>query len=224
MLAFRQSLSLVSLKNLGGWSPTQESSLVAWYQNKEGITLNGTDVSDWRDSSANSHDMVQATESRQPAYDSGILTFVAADSQFLQTTSQISLDTEFTIGMRIRPAAFSNVILGDNTSANEFFKFTASTNLRIKIDGFTINLDLDSGTFGDDYLVITRDSANLITLYQNGTAQETTATLGGACDVDAIGVRATNLNTYEGDVKEIQIYDSASSALTANVNNRLSNI
>jgi hypothetical protein len=157
-------------------------------------------------------------------YDGGELIFDAAATQNLQTTSQISLTGEFTIGMRIRPTAFNNVILADNTTSNEFFKFTAGNTIRIKIDGSSINVDLDSGTFGDDYLVITRNSSNVITLHQNGTAQGTTATLGGTSDIDAIGVRATDVNPYAGSVWEMQIYNSTSAALTANVNNRLSNI
>ena len=223
MLAFRQSLSLVSLKRLG-WTPSDESSLVAWYKHQTGITLNGADVSQWRDSSTNIHHMEQATASEQPLYDGGELIFDADATQNLQTTSQISLSGEFTIGMRIRPTAFNNVILADNTTSNEFFKFTAGNTIRIKIDGSSINVDLDSGTFGDDYLVITRDGDSLITLHQNGTAQGTTATLGGTSDIDAIGVRATDVNPYAGSVWEMQIYNSTNAALTANVNNRLSNI
>jgi hypothetical protein len=224
MLAFRQSLSLVSLKKLGGWSPTNESSLVAWYKHQTGITLNGADVSQWSDSSTNSHDMVQATASEQPLYDNGELTFDTDATQNLQTTSQISLTGEFTIGMRVNPTAFNNVILADNTTSNEFFKFTAVDNIRIKIDGSYINLTLNEGIFGSDYLVFTRDAENLITLNQNGIAQEITGTLGGTSDIDAIGVRATDINPFEGSVWEIQIYSSTSEALTANVNNRLSNI
>ena len=224
MLALKQALSLVSMKTLGGWSPSDETSLVAWYKNQAGITLNGADVSEWSDSSSNSHDMVQATASEQPLYSAGELTFDAADTQNLQTQRQISLTGEFTIGMRIRPSSFNNVILGDNTTPNEFFKFTANNKIVVKIDGTLVNLFLDSGTFGDDYLVLTRDSSNVIRLYQNGTIQASSPTIGGTSDIDAIGVRATDINAYDGNVSEIQIYRATSTALTANVNNRLSNI
>ena len=61
MLALKLGLSLVSTPKLGGWSPDDESSLEAWYQNAVGITLNGSDVSQWEDSSSNSYDMVQST-------------------------------------------------------------------------------------------------------------------------------------------------------------------
>ena len=52
----------------------------------------------------------------------------------------------------------------------------------------------------------------------------TTPTLSGTTDIDAIGVRRTDLNAYAGDIKEIQIYSTSSAALTANVNDRLSTL
>ena len=189
MLALKQALSLVSSKSLGvSWSPDDETSLEAWYQNAVGIDLNGSDVSQWADSSTNGYNMVQATATEQPAYSAGVLTFVSADTNNLQTTGQISLTGDFTIGIKCFPTEFNNVIIADNTTTNEFFKFTTTSQFRIRIDGGTQNITLDSGTFGDDYLVITRAS-NVLTLHQNGTAQSTTPTLSGTADIDAIGVR-----------------------------------
>ena len=92
MLKLGLSLSLSSIKNMGGWSPDDETSLVAWYKNATGITLNGSDVRTWADSSSNSHDMQQATASEQPAYSNGVLTFDSSNSENLQTSSQITLD------------------------------------------------------------------------------------------------------------------------------------
>ena len=48
MLALKQALSLVSTKPISStWTPTDESTLQAWYQNKVGIILNGSDVKIW---------------------------------------------------------------------------------------------------------------------------------------------------------------------------------
>jgi hypothetical protein len=223
MLALKLGLSLVSTPILGGWSPDDEASLVAWYQNAVGITLNGSDVSQWSDSSSNSYDMVQATATEQPAYSAGVLTFVSADTNNLQTAGQISLSGDFTIGIKCFPTAFNNVIIADNTTTNEFFKFTTTSQFRIKIDGSTQNITLDSGTFGDDYLIITRAS-NVLTLHKNGVAQSSTPTLAGTADIDAIGVRTTDTNPYAGTIKEIQIYSSSSSDLISNVNDRLATL
>jgi hypothetical protein len=100
MLALKQALSLSSTKILGAWSPEQEASLVAWYQYQTGITLNGSDVSEWADYTGN-YNMVQAIAINQPAYSSGTLTFDSAKTQFLQTAGQISLAGDFTIGFRV---------------------------------------------------------------------------------------------------------------------------
>ena len=191
MLALKLGLSLSSIRPQGKWSPDDETSLVAWYQNAVGITLNGSDVSAWADSApAGLYDMVQATATKQPAYQSdGTLTFVSADENNLQTTGQIELPGNFTIGIIFNPTISApGTLLGDNTTANEFIKYTSTTNLRLKIDGTIANIPLDSGTFGDDYLVITRVS-NVLTLWKDGTAQSTTPTLAGTSDIDAIGVR-----------------------------------
>jgi len=225
MLALKLGLSLVSTPKLGGWSPDDESSLVAWYQNAGGITLNGSDVSAWADSSANSYDMVQATAAEQPAYSGGVLTFVSADDNNLQTAGQISLTGDFTLGFRINTSTTNGSFLADNTTANEFFKYSSSTRILFKIAGSSSTaLDLDSGTFGDDYLVITRVS-NVVSLWKSGTKQTgTTPTVAGTSLVDVIGLRRVDLNGFDGTIKEIQIYSSSSADLTANVNDRLSTL
>jgi len=227
MLALKLGLSLVSTPRLGGWSPDDETSLVAWYQNQVGITLNGSDVSAWADSAPDGlYDMVQATATEQPAYSAGVLTFATANDENLQTAGQISLSSNFTIGIKINPAvAAAKTFLGDNSTTKELFKFSSATRIVVKIDlsGAT-NLDLDSGTFGDDYLVITRVS-NVLTLWKNGVAQTgTTPTLAGTADIDAIGIRNPSADTFDGTIEEIQIYSSSSADLTANINDRLSTL
>lgn len=225
MLALKLGLSLVSSNSPGGWSPDDETSLVAWYQNQEGITLNGSDVSAWADSSSNSYDMVQATATEQPAYSAGVLTFVSADDTNLQTAGQISLVGDFTLGLRINTSTTNGSFLADNTSASEYFKYSTSSQLFVRIAGSSSHiLNLDSGTFGDDYLVITRVS-DVLTLYKNGVAQTgTTPTAAGTSLIDVIGLRRTDLNGFDGTIKEIQIYSSSSAGLTSNINDRLSTL
>jgi len=226
MLSLKLGLSLPSLRGLR-WSPITEASLVAWYQKGVGITLNGSDVSAWADSSTNSYDMVQATATEQPAYSAGVLTFASADENNLQTVEQISLTADFTLGFRINTITTNGTFLADNTSDDEFFKFSGASSDRIafRIGGSSsTNLDLDSGTFEDDYLVITRVS-NVLTLYRNGVPQTgTTPTVSGTSLIDAIGIRELDTNAFDGTISEIQIYSSASDALTTNVNDRLSTL
>ena len=224
MLALKLGMSLVSSNRVGGWSPDDESSLEAWYQNAVGITLNGSDVSQWADSSSNSYNMDQATATEQPAYSAGTLTFVSGDTTNLQSASSLALGDEFTIGIKLAPTA-TGAVISSNTLGSEFFKVQSGSAFRVKIDGSQVDLSLDSGSFiGDYYLVITRDSSDLITLYKNGVAQADTETLAGEADIDAIGVRKTDTNPFDGTIKEIQIYSSENDDLTNNVNARLAGL
>ena len=169
--------------------------------------------------------MVQATATEQPAYSGGVLTFVSADSNNLQTAGQISLTADFTLGLRINTSTINGAFLADNTDANEFFKYSSSSRIVFKIAGSaSTGLDLDSGTFGDDYLVITR-SSDVLTLWKNGVAQTgTTPTVAGTSLIDVIGLRRIDTNGFDGTIKEIQIYSSSSTDLTANINDRLSTL
>jgi hypothetical protein len=225
MLALKQALSLVSTPMIA-WSPSHESSLEAWYQKGEGITLNGSDVQTWADSSSNSYDMIQDTATEQPAYSAGVLTFASADKNNLQTSgADIELTGDFTIGAKIHLTAAGGTLLGDNTIAGEFIRFTSTTELRIRVASATaVNIDKDSGTWLEDaYMVLTRVSG-VFTLYWKGVAQADTETKAGTASIDAIGVRRTDLNPYEGTISEIQIYSSSSATLIANINDRLSTL
>jgi len=225
MLALKLGMSIGgSNRPMGSWQPSDETGLEAWYKNQTGITLNGADVSAWADS-ANSYDMVQATATEQPAYNSGDIDFDSSDTQSLQSASDIVLSGEFTFGIKLSPDANNVIVMGDNTAPNEFFKITSTNNLRFKTDGNEVDLSLDSGTFiGDFNLVVTRNSSDLITLWVDGVAQADTETLAGTSEFNAIGVRYDDNNPYDGTISEIQIYDTESSALTANVNTYLSNL
>jgi len=226
MLALKQALSLVSTKMLGGWKPSDEIRLTAWYKYQTGIILNGSDVSNWVDSSSNSFDMRQVTISKQPAYNSGDIDFDASATQNLGSASDITLSGAFTIGIKLNIAAAGGIIIGDNTETGEFFKIFSTTVLRVKIDNATaVDLELDSGAWGDGYMVVTRNASNVITLWWNGVKQTTaTPTLLGTANIDTIGVRKTDTNPYDGTISEIQIYSEESTAITANVNTYLSNI
>jgi len=228
MLALKLGMSIGgSNRPMGAsWTPASEGiDLVAWYKNQVGITLNGSDVSAWADSSSNSFDMVQATASKQPAYNGGDIEFTSADTQNLQSASDITLSGAFTVGMKLEPDALNLAVIGSNNQPSEFLKIMSSEALRISTDGSLVDLSLDEGTFiADINLVLTRNASNLITLYINGVAQADTETLSGTADINAIGVRRTDNNPYDGTISEIQIYRSTSAELTANINTYLSTL
>lgn len=227
MLSLKQALGLNNIKSLESWTPNSEGKVSAWYQADTGIVgeVPGG-VSSWADS-ANNHDMVQLDTSEQPIKNAGVgtgITFDGIDDN-LQTTVQMGFSGAFTIGIKLNIAAAGGILIGDNTETGEFFKLFSSKVLRIKIDNATAEVELDSGTWGDGYMVVTRNASNVITLWWNGVQQTTaTPTLSGTANIDTIGVRKTDLNPYDGTMYEIQIFGTESTALTTNVNNRLANL
>tara|TARA_R100000963_G_C4640707_1_gene104350 strand:- start:343 stop:1038 length:696 start_codon:yes stop_codon:yes gene_type:complete len=229
MLALKQALSLVSTP-LPKWTPVHDESLVAWWQHATGITDGGSPnyrVSQWDDQSDNDNHFKQSQLTERPVNGtgatSGVLTFTPAASENLDTTSQISLAGDFTIGVALYLAAGGGVLLADNTTSGEFIRFFSTTVMRIKIDNATaVDITKDEGNFLEKgYLVLTRTS-DLITLHWNGVAQADTETLSGTADIDNLGLRRTDTNPYDGTVSEVMIFSSSSAALTAEVNARLS--
>lgn len=227
MLAIRLGQSLPSSAPVN-WMPTDETGLIAWFRKASGMSIGGGTVSQWKDGSGNAHTMTQPTVSEQPAFAAGQLTFDPDQSDNLQLAStQISLTEEFTIGVALNITSGGGIILGDNTTTGEFIKVFSTTKIRVKIDNATaVDLQLDSGSLvgTDSTLILTRNGSDLITMYWNGVAQADTETLTGTADIDSIGVRATDANPYDGLITEIQIYESTSAALTANVHNRLASL
>ena len=229
MLAQKLGLSLSSLKT-ALWTPLDESSVVGWWQHATKVSDDGSPnyrVSQWKDQSGNDNHFVQGTLSERPVNgtgaNSGVITFDPDNTENLETTSQISLSGDFTIGVALNLAAGGCVLLADNTANGEFFRFFSTSVVRIKIDNATaVDISKDEGTFlGKAYMVLTRASGT-ITLHWNGVAQADTETLSGTADIDNLGVRKTDLNPYDGTISEVMIFSSSSAALTAEVNTRLS--
>ena len=215
----------------GGWLPSDEAKLEAWYRFGEGVTLNGSNVSVWADSSSNSFDMRNTDEDEQPAYSAGVLTFdPTSDTENLQSTSSITLDAAFVLGFRIDPAAIGGIVLGSNSDPNEMLKLQADTTLRVKNDSTTSNYALESGhdTKDDSYWVISRDSSNNMSVYKDGVLQEAAKTNAGTFDINSLGVRRTDLNPYNGTMKEVVIFkgvpDAEIGALRSNLQDRLSGL
>ena len=219
MLSLSQKLSLNRIRPQGGWTPGSDN-VVAWYKMATGIVLNGSDVSEWRDSSGNGYTMKQSDTAQQPAYSAGVLTFDPTGNECLELDgTQIQLAGDFTIGIRFNVSATTGTLLADQTETGEFLRFQASNKIRVKIDGTApLDLTLNSGNFsGEQYMVLTRSSGT-VNMWVDGVQQTSSGTKTGTADIDAIGIRKTDASPYDGTMREIQIYSSTSAALTANVN------
>ena len=213
------------------WVPTDESSLFAWYKFKTGLTVGLGSVSQWDDSSVNDNIMSQDVAGERPVYDDadGSLRFVTTSDTNLQYADDVEFAGQFTVGIKMYPSTFNGVLVGSVDTSGEFIKINTSTQLTIKIDSTAIQLDLDVGTpqFGDGNIVVTRNSGNVISLYKNGELQADTGTLEGTIQFNCIGLRqggGSGVNGYQGDIFEIQIYDSSGGALSENISTYLADI
>lgn len=230
MLALKQALSLVTIGlRSNDWSPILESSLAAWYKFNTGIGLSGSDVRAWADSGTRGLDMLQGTPANMPAFSAGVLDFDPTAPSFLSTdSSEITLPNDFTIGVRLNITDPGGIIVGDNTEDGELVKVFSTNKIAVRIDNQTrVDLQLDSGTLigSESYMVLTRTGGSGdLKLNWNGVLQASSAAMTGTANIDSIGVRKTNLNPFDGTIREIQIYDEANETLTANVNQRLSTL
>lgn len=217
----------VGFYKLGGeqggspWTPRKETSLEAWYKFGTASLVEGT--FNWPDSSGNGFHMLQATEINQPSVSSGIVTFDGSDD--LQSTGSIELTRALTIGIRLNTSNPTNVLLGDNLANQDLIKQVDSDTLRFKTSAGSGDIDLDGGnSFGNDHIVLTRDSSNSLKLWFNGVEQADGASRGGTSIINDIGNKFNHADDFVGDMYEIQIYSSTSAELTANVIARLSSL
>lgn len=230
MLGLGNSIS--SNQYPGGWLPSDEARLEAWYRFDTGITITESDgVSIWADSSSNSFAMRQSDTGEQPTFASGVLTFdPTSDTQNLQSSSSVELDGSFVLGFRIDPTAHSVVVMGSNSDANEMVKLQSASVIRVKNDTTTTDYTLETGhdTKDDAYWVISRDSSDNMSVHKDGVLQEAAKTNSGTFDINCLGARRTDLNPYNGTMKEVVIFkavaDAKIEALRLNLQTRLAGL
>lgn len=228
MLSLKLGLSLNTIKT-AAFSPSDETSLEAWYQKGTGIVLSGGlagEISAWNDQSSNSIDMEQSSATEQPIYSAGVVTFDGSDN--LQSSSQISLTGDYTIGVRLKPTGtVSNyAVVGDNTTAGHFIKLSDDDTIFIKAGGTVKGISITDGSRFTDggYFILTRDSSNFTLYWNSKTAQSQVSAVAGTQLIDTIGGRYIDTEDYVGDITEIQIYSSTSEALTKKIATRFSTL
>ena len=223
MLVLRQGLSIPNIKSVADWTPLNEgANLIAWYKFDTLIGRQGSALNSWGDSSVNSHDMVQAATAAQPVYNGGEIQFNSDDDSNLQTTTQISLPGEFTIAFKINASNPDVTILGDNTTTGEYIKIETEEILQVVADGNVVNINSSVDFIGERYVVLTR-SSDTVNMTVNGVSMSPKS-LSGTLDIDAIGIRATDTNSFNGSMYDIQIYKITNAQLTANVTNYYANL
>ena len=121
------------------------------------------------------------------------------------------------------PNSTNVTLLADNNTTDEFIKITDTNKIRITIDGSSKTLTLDTANFGTFFL-LTRNFSGLLQIFIDGVLQSDNATLSGTFDIDTMGVRAVDLNPFDGDIYETQIYTAQSGTLSSRINEYFSTI
>jgi hypothetical protein len=202
------------------WNPADETSMIAWYKNKAGITLDGSgNVSEWKDSSANTFNMLQSTKPQMPSYTASTGGVVFDGTNRLASTSQMALTGQFSVGFKIKAVvgAATHKILS-STLKPSYISLNGDDGVGVlPITGSGVGLVTTQGNNDDAYIVITRNAANLVELNFNGEVEQS-ASMTGTINLNEMGI------TLDGSLFELQIYDSTSQALTDNINERLLNL
>jgi len=207
------------------WNPADEASIVAFYKNKTGLTLDGGKVKGWEDSSPNTFDMSQSTVGKLPSYTAATGGVVFSDDDFLNSVTSFILTNEFTIAFKIKANTYLGYILSDETAIEPVLSLNDIDTLSITNNiGLGASISTTTGNWQDAYVVITRDSANLVSMNVNGVVQSSTATMTGSTRFSTLGSFNPIFDNFDGSLFELQVYSSTSQVLTDLINERLSNL
>jgi len=178
------------------------TSLKAWFRNGVGVTSSGGVVSQWDDQSGNGNHLLQATGTKQPAYDgSAIITFDGVDDFMKCTAFTLNQPEQVMILMNFITASANKYFFdGNEGDSGECQYANPATTIAIFAGGA---VSLASPSTGS-YTVLTGvfNGASSSLALGNGTPATGNA---GASNMSGftIGSRATGGNPSNIAVKEI---------------------
>jgi hypothetical protein len=226
--------------SVAAFSPTDIANLVGWYKSGTGITLNGSTVSQWDDSSGAGNHATQGTATAQPTYNAtdanfnglASLTFDSS-SDFLYANGLLSSiingdDKPLTIVMAVKATnstAFPT-ILGTNelTVGNTQFRCRLRNN---SVSTYFMGLRDGAGTDANISGGTSDTNVKIVRFQTSGTAAEifanNSSVASGAMDVSTcsatwfcLGATPTSAsagaNFFGGEIAEIAVYSRLLSA------------
>lgn len=222
---------LMNKYGLSAWTPEDSSHTLAWFDAGSGITLNGSNVSQWTDRK-NGYAATQGTAALQPGYAGGYVTFASASTQDLDLTTPMAAVTK-------NQGKLGLYVVAQMASSHTGFIFfnstgTGATSNRMSIyasaQKFTEGirrLDADisqlSGqtsvvTLNQDYLVSSRVDHVAITneLHRNNTLDYSASAYfswlsGNTSNTDSLRTRIGSSgggNYFNGKIKAIVLTDA----------------
>lgn len=194
--------------------PTSVPNLWAWYDAGSGV-IGGTSVTAWNDSSTNGNNLLQATSTNQPMQVMSMLNglpVVALKSNAAQARMTTAANFPFTTGATIFLVAAQ---VNTNDASGTFVNYSLGSAIERNVSGSGITADLNGATLvsgaatdGTYYTIRTMANATNLTLYMNGTLQNT-GTIGTAVTQQPFNIFQMNDGSNNGNKKfaEIVVYN-----------------
>jgi hypothetical protein len=191
------------------WTPASISSLIHWYKNDTGITIDGEDdVIVWADQKGSNNLTADGTSANSPTYSSGSVLF-NSNNDILTLGTPLDLGT-FSLYIRMEASALDGDFLFEETG-NEFIKIHDANNIRMKIAGgsrhdvssgvslsvdtkFNIGVEReDTGSTTDDQIFVFLDNVSKTVGGSGGGTQAITDLF----EITTIGKPASDVKIHE---------------------------
>ena len=161
MLNISNRISINSQRGVLPPAVLTDGSTVLWVDSKENITKNGSDlVSSWGDKSGNGNDLVQATETNKPTWNSNGVLFDGVDN-FMKAVAFTLIQPEFIYIVFKQVTWTSNARVFDGNSGN------SGTLVQ---NGTTPNLNAYAGAFSTASTDLTLDTYGIVRVLFNGAS------------------------------------------------------
>lgn len=207
----------------------QVENLKAWYKFRTGLTLSGSNVTDWADSSGNTTEDMDLGKVGVVTYDSGTgaLGFTDANNSVLETASdQLNLG-EFTIFgvVDVDEGGAANEAVIGRAGNDEFRLFRGGNNKNVRLRANGVNYDItmtNALPTGKFLFTITRASDGAFTIRIDGGLQGSVATdIANLFDFTKIGNGATDSRVFEIAIYNKKLSEANVEAIERNINYRV---
>ena len=193
------------------WTPAEIPSLIHWYKNDTGITIDAQDdVTVWADQKGSNNLTATGTSAHSPTWDAtnkAVHFNASGDIMTLGTALDLG---KFSIYARCEMSSFDGDFLFEET-ADEFWKIHDANNIRVKIaggsrhdasSGISLSVDTkynfglereDTGSTTDDQIYVFVDNSSKSLSGAGGGTQAITDLF----EITTIGKPADNVKFYE---------------------------
>ncbi len=195
------------------------SGLELWLDADDGITLNGSTVSDWADQSVNGNDGTQGNANSQPYYKTNVVNGHASlefNIDYMDAGDILDYTTDFSVFAVFKTTRNGRTIISralDNSGANRQWQLLTNETFNVYAGGNqstgTDIVENEKWTIGSSIFGTTLDT------YINGNQEVSGGTIGAATETTnvIIGARTNGtLFNFEGDITEIIAFDFELSA------------